>query len=48
MQSRGDGAVQVLQKEVENVDVDAPVLLDLLQAEEARFGAVFSKAPGEA
>lgn len=43
----GDGGVEVLQEEVEDVVVDAPVFLDLLQAEEAHLGAVFGDAPGE-
>lgn len=42
----GDGGVEVLQEEVEDVVVDAPVFLDLLQAEEAHLGAVLSDAPG--
>lgn len=44
VQALGDGAVEVLQEEVEDVVVDAPVLLDLLEAEQAQLGAVLGDA----
>lgn len=37
-----------MQEKVEDVDVDAPVFLDLLQTEEACFGAVFGKTSCQA
>lgn len=48
MKSCGDGAVKVLEEEVEYVVVNAPVFLDFLETKKAELGAVFGDALGHA